>query len=71
MNECMNIIANLFLIRQHQAHERHEYAAAIAYANALDLLAYALENREDCISQFDGYEEAKAMIENDFIALMR
>ena len=61
MNKCMTIIANLFLIREHEARERKDYGAAVAYANAYDLLNYAIENREDCISQFDGYDKAKEM----------
>ena len=62
MNNSFEVIAAMFLIRERNAHERGEYAAAVAYANAYDLLCYAVEDCDDCISQFDGYNEA-----NDFI----
>lgn len=62
MNDSFEVIAAMFLIREREAHERGEHAAAVAYANAYDLLCYAVDDRDDCISQFDGYEEA-----NDFI----
>ena len=62
MNNPFEVIAAMFLIREREAHERGEYAAAVAYANAYDLLCYAVEGRDDCLSQFDGYHEA-----NDFL----
>ena len=62
MNDSFEVIAAMFLIREREARNRGEYAAAVAYANAYDLLCYAVDNRDDCISQFDGYDEA-----NDFI----
>ena len=62
MNDSFEVIATMFLIREREAHNRGEYAAAVAYANAYDFLCYAVDNRDDCLSQFDGYDEA-----NDFI----
>ena len=62
MNDSFEVIAAMFIIREREARNRGEYAAAVAYANAYDLLCYAVDNRDDCISQFDGYDEA-----NDFI----
>ena len=62
MNDSFEVIAAMFLIREREAHNRGEYAAAVAYANAYDFLCYAVDNRDDCLSQFDGYDEA-----NDFI----
>ena len=62
MNNPFEVIAAMFLIRERNAHERGDYAAAVAYANAYDLLCYAVEDRDDCLSQFDGYDEA-----NDFL----
>ena len=62
MNHSMDVIAALFLIREKEAHERKDYAAAVAYANAYDLLCYAIYNNEECISQFDGYENALALL---------
>ena len=62
MNNPFEVIAAMFLIRERNAHERGDHAAAVAYANAYDLLCYAVEGRDDCLSQFDGYGEA-----NDFL----
>ena len=62
MNNPFEVIATMFLIRERNAHERGDHAAAVAYANAYDLLCYAVEDRDDCLSQFDGYSEA-----NDFL----
>ena len=58
MNDSMKIIAMLFLIREREAQERKDYSAAVAYANAYDWLCYAVHDRNDCLSQFNGYEEA-------------
>lgn len=63
MNEIMRILAVMFLQREQVADNTKAYGAAIAYRNAFDLLCYALKDAEDCISQFDGYEQAKAFIE--------
>lgn len=58
MNDSFEVIAMLFLIREREAQERKDYGAAVAYANAYDWLCYAVHNRDDCLCQFDGYEEA-------------
>ena len=62
MNDSFEVVAAMFLIREREAQERKDYSAAVAYANAFDLLCYAVDGRDDCLSQFDGYTEA-----NDFI----
>ena len=62
MNDAFEVIAMMFLIREKEAQDRKDYGAAVAYANAFDLLCYAVEGRDDCLSQFDGYTEA-----NDFL----
>ena len=62
MNDSIEVIAAMFLIREKEAQDRKDYGAAVAYANAFDLLCYAVEGRDDCLSQFDGYKEA-----NDFL----
>lgn len=62
MNNPFDVLAAMFLIRERDARERGEHAAAVAYANAYDWLCYAFDDRDDCLSQFDGYKEA-----NDFI----
>ena len=65
MNDSMKIIAMLFLIREREAQERKDYGAAVAYANAYDMLCYAVDDRDDYISQFDGYEDALALLNKD------
>ena len=62
MNDPFEVIAAMFLIREREARERGEHAAAVAYANAYDLLCYAVDDRDDCISQFDGYDEANKFL---------
>ena len=63
MNEMIKIIAVMFLLRAQEHSNKNEFWGAIAYDNAFDLLCYALEDNKDCISQFDGYYEAKAFVE--------
>lgn len=63
MNEMMKIIAVIFLNREREHSHNNEFWGAVAYANAFDLLCYALKEDEDCLSQFDGYEQAKRFIE--------
>lgn len=62
MNDSMKVIAAMFLIREREARKRKDYSAAVAYANAYDWLCYAIENRDDCLSQFDDYDEANKFI---------
>ena len=62
MNNPFEVIAAMFLIRERNAHERGDHGAAVAYANAYDLLCYAVEGRDDCLSQFDGYDEANDVL---------
>lgn len=64
MNDSIKTIAAMFLIRRHKAYKQKRYDEALAYANAYDLLCYAIEDRDDCISQFEGYEEAKNFLDN-------
>lgn len=63
MSEIMKIIAVMFLHREQAADNTKAYGSAIAYRNAFDLLCYALKGDEDCISQFTGYEQAKAFVD--------
>ena len=62
MNDSFEVIAAMFLIREREARKRKDYSAAVAYANAYDWLCYAIENRDDCLSQFDGYDEANEFL---------
>ena len=64
MNDSMAMIALMFLIRERDARKRNDHGAAVAYANAYDFLCYAVENRDDCLSQFDGYDEANQFLNN-------
>lgn len=65
MNNSIKVIAAWFLIREKAAQERKDYGAAVAYANAYDMLCYAVDDRDDCISQFDGYEDALALLNKE------
>jgi hypothetical protein len=65
MNDSIKVIAAWFLVREKAAQERKDYSAAVAYANAYDMLCYAVDDRDDCISQFDGYEDALALLNKD------
>ena len=51
-------LAAWFLIREEQAQNRKDYGAAVAYANAYDMLGYAIEQNKDCLYQFDDMDEA-------------
>ena len=64
MNDSFEVIAMMFLIRERDAHNRGDHSAAVAYANAYDLLCYAVEGRDDCLGQFDGYDEANKFLNN-------
>lgn len=62
MNDSMKVIAAMFLIRERDARKRGDHSAAVAYANAYDWVCYAVENNDDCLSQFDGYDEANEFL---------
>ena len=64
MNNPFAVIATMFLYREHDARKRGDHNAAVAYANAYDLLCYAVENRDDCLSQFDSYDKANEFLNN-------
>lgn len=64
MNDLMEVLATMFLIRERDANNRKDHSAAVAYANAYDMLCYAVEGRTDCLSQFDGYDEANEFLNN-------
>lgn len=64
MNNPFAVVATMFLYREHDARKRGDYGAAVAYANAYDLLCYAVENRDDCLSQFDSYDKANYFLNN-------
>lgn len=64
MNNPFAVVATMFLYREHDAQKRGDYGAAVAYANAYDLLCYAVENRDDCLSQFDSYDKANEFLNN-------
>ena len=64
MNNPFAVVATMFLYREHDARKRGDHGAAVAYANAYDLLCYAVENRDDCLSQFDSYDKANEFLNN-------
>ena len=45
--------------RGEEDHHQKEFARAIAYDSAADMLVYAIEDREDMLRQCDYYGEAK------------
>ena len=65
MNNSIKVIAAWFLVREKMAQERKDYGAAVAYANAYDMLCYAVDDREDMISEFDDYDKALALLNKD------
>jgi len=65
MNDSFEVIAAMFLIREKEAQDRKDYGAAVAYANAYDWLCYAVDNRDDCLCQFDGYKEANDLLNEE------
>jgi hypothetical protein len=62
MPELLKIIGVMFLLREQEHRDKRESWGATAYANAFDLLCYGLKDDEDCVRQFDGYEQAKEFI---------
>jgi len=62
MDELMKIAAVMFLVREQEHRDKREFWGATAYANAFDLLMYALTGCGDCVSQFDGYEQAVELV---------
>lgn len=65
MNDSIEVIAAMFLIREKEAQNRKDYGAAVAYANAYDWLCYAIDNRDDCLCQFDSYKEASDLLNKE------
>lgn len=65
MNDSIEVIAAMFLIREKEARDRKDYGAAVAYANAYDWLCYAVDNRDDCLCQFDSYTEANELLNSN------
>lgn len=64
MDELMKIVAVMFLIREQEHREKREFWGAGAYANAFDWLMYALNGCSDCVSQFEGYEQAVEFVKS-------
>ena len=65
MNDSFEVIAAMFLVREKEAQDRKDYGAAVAYANAYDWLCYAVDSRDDCLCQFDGYKEANDLLNKE------
>lgn len=56
------ILAADFLMRANYYHGRKDYNAAVAYDDAFDMLAYAINNNWDCLRQFSWSDEAEDLI---------
>ena len=60
--KLFKILAAMLAMRAEYYYERNEWKTAVAYANAYDMVAYAAEDRWDCLSQFDWADEAEDLI---------
>lgn len=58
----LKIIACMFLMREYYWNSVKDYARACAYKTAYHLVAYAIHDREDCIGEFDNYEDAAQFV---------
>ena len=61
-NKIFKILAAILAMRAEYYEDRKEYDAAVAYANAYDMVAYAASDRWDCLSQFGWADEAEDLI---------
>ena len=62
-NKIFRILAAILAFRAKYWDERGEYAAAVAYDNAFDMLVYALNNDWDCLRQFGWADEAEEILD--------
>jgi len=62
MEMLLKLVAAMFLARERYWSNRCDYERAGTYKTAYHLLAYAIHDREDCISNFDFYEEAARFV---------
>ena len=62
LKKILKVLGAIFAMRAKYYHERKEYAEAIAYDNAFDMLAYAVNENWDCLSQFGWSDEAEDLI---------
>ena len=60
--KVLKILGAIFAMRAEYYRERKEYGAAVAYDDAFDMLAYAANERWDCLSQFGWSDEAEELI---------
>lgn len=61
-NKIFKILAAMLAMRAEYYEDRKEYDAAVAYANAYDMVAYAVKGRWDCLGQFGWADEAEDLI---------
>lgn len=60
--KLFKILAAMLAMRAEYYEDRKEYDAAVAYANAYDMVAYAVNDRWDCLGQFGWADEAEDLI---------
>jgi hypothetical protein len=60
--KLFKILAAIFAMRAVRYRNGGEDAAALAYDNAFDMLAYAAEGNWDCLSQFSWSDKAEELI---------
>ena len=60
--KILKILGAIFAMRAVYYHNHGEHAPAVAYDNAFDMLAYAVNGNWDCLSQFGWSDEAENLI---------
>lgn len=60
--KLFKILAAMLAMRAEYYEDRKEYDTAVAYANAYDMVAYAVKGRWDCLGQFGWADEAEDLI---------
>ena len=61
--KIFKILAAMFVMRSKYYQERKMHSTAIAYRDAFDMLAYAVNENWDCLSQFGWSDEAEDLID--------
>lgn len=60
--KIFKILAAMFAMRAEFYQKREDHRAAVAYRDAFDMLAYAVNGSWDCLSQFGWSDEAEDLI---------
>ena len=60
--KLFKILAAMLALRTEYYYKCKDYKTATTYANAYDMVAYAANDRWDCLSQFGWADEAEDLI---------